>query len=163
MTLGLNWNCFDRGLYWNYISITMSQIETRFLVEPRRVLRDYCFFVVLPSVCVRACVRVFKPPPPANNEDLGLKFLPYTYDHTLTLYTKLMTFKGQSSRSRQGYIGLARCCYISKTEPHKFCIISFHINLSDTKITRQLGRPRSPANRFRSKHHNFCYIHIYWI
>ena len=26
--------------------------------------------------------------------------------------------------------------------------------------TRQLGHPRSPANRFRNKHHNFCYIYI---
>ena len=26
--------------------------------------------------------------------------------------------------------------------------------------TRQLGHPRSPANRFRSEHHNFCSIYI---
>ena len=48
----------------------------------------------------------------ANNEDIGQKLLPDTYDHILMLY-KLMTLKGQRSRSHQGYIGLARCCYIS--------------------------------------------------
>ena len=40
--------------------------------------------------------------------------------------TKLKTLNGQSSRSlqaAQGYIGLARCCYISQTEPDKFFII----------------------------------------
>ena len=30
-----------------------------------------------------------------------------------------MTLKWQSSRSRQGYIGLARCCFISKTVRYK--------------------------------------------
>ena len=28
------------------------------------------------------------------------------------------------------------------------------------KKTRQLGHPRSPANRLRSEHHNFCFIYI---
>ena len=46
-----------------------------------------------------------------NNEHIGLKFLPDTYDHTLMLY-KIMTLKGPSLRSHQGYIGLARCCCI---------------------------------------------------
>ena len=46
-----------------------------------------------------------------NNEHIGQKFLPDTYDHTLMSY-KIMTLKGPSSRSRQGYIGLARCCYV---------------------------------------------------
>ena len=57
-----------------------------------------------------------------NNENIIQKFLPDTYDHTLMLY-KIMTLKGPSSRSRQGYIGLARCCYISYTEQNKFGII----------------------------------------
>ena len=39
------------------------------------------------------------------HEHIGQKFLPDTYDHTLMLY-KIMTLKGPSSRSRQGYIGL---------------------------------------------------------
>ena len=58
----------------------------------------------------------------ANNEDIGQKFLPDTYDHKLKLKKKPL--KAPSSRSRQGYIGLARCCYISKTGPDK-CLIIF--------------------------------------
>ena len=53
-----------------------------------------------------------------NNEDIGQKLLPDTCDHTL------MTLKGQSSRSRQGYIGLARCCYISSEQDNFFIIFS---------------------------------------
>ena len=49
----------------------------------------------------------------ANYEDIGHKFLPDTYDHTLMLYKKIMTLKDQRSRSHQGYMGLARCCNIS--------------------------------------------------
>ena len=57
-----------------------------------------------------------------NDEHIGQKFLPDTYEHTFMLY-KIMTLKGSSSRSRQGYIGLARCCYISYSEQNKFGII----------------------------------------
>ena len=39
-----------------------------------------------------------------------------------------MILQSQISRSRQGYIGLARCCYISLTEPDKFAII-FHTKI----------------------------------
>ena len=59
------------------------------------------------------------------NEHIGQKFLPDTYDHTLMLY-KIMTLKGQRSRSRQWYIGLARCCYISYSHT---CTLS-RINLA---------------------------------
>ena len=41
----------------------------------------------------------------ANNEDISLKVVPFAYGHALTSY-KIMTLKGQSSRSQQGYIGL---------------------------------------------------------
>ena len=51
----------------------------------------------------------------ANNEGFSLKLLQHTYAYTLILY-KLMTLNGKSSRSCQGYIGLAKCCYISKTD-----------------------------------------------
>ena len=57
----------------------------------------------------------------ASNEYMYMyicqKFLQDTYDHTLMLY-KSMTIKGQ--KSRLGYIGLARCCYISQNEPGFF-------------------------------------------
>ena len=46
-------------------------------------------------------------------------------------------------------------CYISRPRPPAPREI--------IKKTRQLGHPRSPANRFRSKHHNFCFCHIRYV
>ena len=70
---------------------------------------------------------------------IAQKFLPDTYDHTLMLY-KIMTLKGPSSRSRQGYIGLARCCYISYS--HTLSRINlalyFHRHLSGDPIRSKL-------------------------
>ena len=55
--------------------------------------------------------------------------------------------------------------YMLQGPPHKHFKIDFTPKLSSQQhvITRQLGRLRSPTNRFRS-YHNFFYIYIvYWI
>ena len=57
---------------------------------------------------------------------VSLKLLQHTYDHTLILlWYNIMTLNGKSSSSRHGYIGLARCCYISTTEQQNIFIILF--------------------------------------
>ena len=67
----------------------------------------------------------------ANNEDIGQKFLPDTYDHALMVY-KMHDLKRSKFKVTSWIHCLARCCKISLTEPDTFFIILFIDTSRDT-------------------------------
>ena len=79
-----------------------------------------------------------------------------TVQQPITIFTNFLFGKSEH------FINVYRIIPIS--DQHNFYdeinLNHFLCQLSNPYLTRQLGRPRSPANRFRSEHHNFCFIYI---